>query len=153
MSLSMALMSASISQRSRWRIPVEITVGVDLVADDPDLTVFRVPPGGVDPGVGDVGRDLTIEERFDGLGQRNALGIAQIRVSLRVAVLVPADDRRLVTFGKRREDRLPSRNRKLQVRLPGRAIESAFELGPVLAHRGRHRAQELSNLLLGTCRA
>src|SRR5437764_7049765 len=75
-------------QRPRRLIAVEIAVEVDLVADETDLAIFRVTLAGVDPRVRDVGLHLALEERLDPFGEGHALGIAQLGVRLRIAVMV-----------------------------------------------------------------
>ena len=77
-----------------------------------DLPIFGVPPGGVGPGIRDVGLHLAIEERLDALGERDALRVAQIRVGFGIAVLVAADDGGLVALRQRGEDACVFRGRR-----------------------------------------
>jgi hypothetical protein len=55
---------------------IEVATEVDLVANDADLAVL-IAPGRVDPGIGDVGLHLALEERLHRLGEGDALGVAQ----------------------------------------------------------------------------
>jgi hypothetical protein len=54
----------------------------------------------VDPGVRNVGPHLALEKGLDALGQRHALGVAQLRVGLGVALLITADRGGFVAFGE-----------------------------------------------------
>ena len=72
-----------------WRlIAIEIAVEVDLVTHDDDLAIFFVSLGRIDPGVQDVMLHLPLKERLDVLAQWQTLGVSQIWVWLRVALLV-----------------------------------------------------------------
>src|SRR6266540_6072430 len=83
--------SLDLLQRAGWRVAVEVAVEVDLVAHDPDLAVFRVPPARVDPGVLHVRFHLALEEGLDALRERDVLSVAELGVGLRAAVRVATD--------------------------------------------------------------
>ena len=85
-------------QGARWGIAVEVAVEVDLVADEADLTVLRIPLRRVDPGVRDVRPDLAMEEFLDALGERHAFSIAKFGIGIGVAFFVTADGVRFVAF-------------------------------------------------------
>ncbi len=95
-----------------------------------------------------MGLHLALEERLDALGERHALGVAQLRVGLGVAVLVAADGGRLVALGEGGEDRLPGRGRELDAGLLRGGVEQALELVAVLDERAGQRAHELADRLL-----
>lgn len=94
-------------QRARRVIPVDLAVEIDLVANDAHLPIPGVALGLVDPGIGEVGRDLSCEEGVHILRQRHALGVAQIGVRLRAAVPLAADGRAFIAFGERGQNGLP----------------------------------------------
>jgi len=85
-------------QWTRRGVALEVTIEVDLVADEAHLAILLVAPGLVDPGVRHMGLHLAIEERFDALVERNALGVAKLRIGLGVAILVAADGGRLIAL-------------------------------------------------------
>src|SRR5216683_3841945 len=135
-------------ERPRRGVAIEVAVEVDFVAHETDLPISRIALAGVDPGVRDVGLHLAIEEGLDTLREWHALCVSKLGIWLRVAVLVPADGRRLVAFGERGEHGLADRDRKLQAGLLRRCVEKAVELGPVFHHRRRQSAHELADRLL-----
>ena len=92
-------------------VAVEIAVEVDLVPDQADVSVLVVALGCVDPGVGDVGFHLAVEECLDvgrhligvhgifPFRERHAFCVPQVRVRLELAIGAAANGRRLVAFG------------------------------------------------------
>src|SRR5690606_8437862 len=141
-------------ERAGRLIAVEVAVEVDLVADEADASVLRVPLRGVDPGVWHVRPNLAVEEssnarrnalRVGGIvaiGERYALGIPQLGIGLGVAVLVATDCGGLVALGEGRHDCLLDGCRKFQVGLAGCIAEYEYALFPVLEERIRQVAQE-----------
>ncbi len=69
----------------------------------------------VDPGVGDVRRDLPLEVLRNVLAQGHVLVVPEVGVVLGVALAVAADPGRLVLFRQRRLDGVPERLLELQV--------------------------------------
>ena len=84
---------------------IEVPVEVDLVTHEPDLPVLRIPACGVDPGVGNVGPYLALEERLDVLQKGHVLRVAEFRIRFPGRPLpVPADLRRVGALGTARRE-------------------------------------------------
>src|SRR5690606_2337126 len=84
----------------------------------------------------------------DLIGERHALGVAQLGIGLGAAFLVATDRGGLVALGKGRQDRLLDGRPKLESSLANRLAECALELRPVLEERVRQAAQEGADGLL-----
>jgi len=90
---------------------------------------------------------LAIEERLDRLGERHAFGIAQLRVGLRVAVLVAANRAGLVSFAECCQNGLSNRSREFQTGALGRVVQHALERLPIFEEGASQTAHKLADRL------